>query len=290
VHPWKRYRLRPGTKVRLDRYDPEERAEPARTDKEAKAVLDDLLPKIDRLQGLLFAEKRHKLLLVLQGMDTAGKDATIRRVFQGVNPQGVRVARFGPPTPEELAHDFLWRVHPKVPGTGEIVIFNRSHYEDVLRPRVHGEISDEEVERRLRAICGFERLLTSEGTTVLKFYLHIDRKEQARRLQARIDDPEKRWKFSVHDLAERPLWRKYARAYEDLLGRTTTDDAPWFVVPSDHPLSRDAVVAAILHRALVRLKMAYPPLDPAVREQLRRLGWEGRASSGPAGSSTRHRA
>jgi len=268
VHPWKRYRLKPGRRVRLHEWDPAERDDAARDDKSAKATLAELLPKIDRLQGVLYAERKHRVLLVLQGMDTAGKDATIRRVFQGVNPQGVRVARFGPPTSEELAHDFLWRVHPHVPGSGEIVIFNRSHYEDVLRPRVHGEISDAVVARRLRAIRGFERLLGDTGTTVLKCYLHLSKAEQARRLQARVDDPSKQWKFSVHDLAERPLWPKYVRAYEDLLARTTTDEAPWFVVPSDHPLSRDVVVAFLLHRALERLDMSYPPLDPAVRKLL----------------------
>ena len=268
MHPWKRYRLKPGRRVRLHEWDPAERDDAARDDKSAKATLAELLPKIDRLQGVLYAERKHRVLLVLQGMDTAGKDATIRRVFQGVNPQGVRVARFGPPTSEELAHDFLWRVHPHVPGSGEIVIFNRSHYEDVLRPRVHGEISDAVVARRLRAIRGFERLLGDTGTTVLKCYLHLSKAEQARRLQARVDDPSKQWKFSVHDLAERPLWPKYVRAYEDLLARTTTDEAPWFVVPSDHPLSRDVVVAFLLHRALERLDMSYPPLDPAVRKLL----------------------
>ena len=271
MHPWKRYRVRPGAKVRLARVDPDERAEGAFTDRQAKATLQDLLPKIDRLQGLLYAEHRHHLLLVLQGMDTAGKDATIRRVFQGVNPQGVHVARFGPPTPEELAHDFLWRVHPHVPRVGEIAIFNRSHYEDVLRPRVHRELSDEEVDRRIRAIRDFERLLTTEGTTVLKFFLHIDRAEQARRLRARVDDPSKQWKFSLHDLAERPYWKRYEGAYEDAIERTSTDDAPWFVVPSNRPLSRDVAVATVLHRALDRLGMRYPPLDPAVRAELRRL-------------------
>ena len=276
MHPWKRFRVRPGRKVRLVGWDPDERDEAARTDREAKETLDELRPRLGQLQGLLYAEHRHRVLLVLQGMDTAGKDATIRRVFEGVNPQGVRVARFGIPTPEELAHDFLWRVHPHVPRAGEIAIFNRSHYEDVLRPKIHRQISDAEAEVRLRAIRDFERFLVSEGTTVLKFYLHIDRAEQARRLQARIDDPTKRWKFSVHDLAERPLWRKYDRAYEALIERTTTEDAPWFIVPSNHPLSRDVIVARILHRALSRLRMRYPPLDPAVRSQLARIGLAGK--------------
>ena len=270
--PWKRFRVRPGGKVHLDRWDPTERDEEARSDRRAKECLRDILPRLEELQGLLAAERRHRVLLVLQGMDTAGKDATIRRVFEGVNPQGVRVARFGPPTPEELEHDFLWRVHPHVPRSGEIVIFNRSHYEDVLWPRVHRQISEEEVARRLRAIRDFERLLSEEGTSILKFFLHIDRDEQRRRLEARLHDPRKHWKFSVHDLAERPLWPKYVRAYEDLLQQTSTEEAPWFVVPSDHPLSRDVVVARILERALARLKMRYPPLDPAVRSQLRHAG------------------
>jgi polyphosphate kinase 2 (PPK2 family) len=176
------------------------------------------------------------------------------------------------PTPEERAHDFLWRVHPHAPKNGEIAIFNRSHYEDVLSPRVHGLLSKDEVERRFRAIRGFERLLADEGTSVVKCYLHLSAEEQARRLQARVDDPAKRWKFSVNDLAERPLWARYTRAYEDLLARTSTDEAPWFVVPSDHPLSRDLVVASLMHRALARLKLAYPPLAPEVQRQLRKLG------------------
>jgi PPK2 family polyphosphate:nucleotide phosphotransferase len=279
LHPWKRYRVRPGETVRLSHRDPDERVEGASTDREAKETLGRLLPKLDRLQSLLYAERRHKVLLVLQGMDTAGKDATIRRVFEGVNPQGIQVAQFGIPTAEELAHDFLWRVHPHVPRSGAIAIFNRSHYEDVLSPRVHGQISPKQVEGRLRAIRDFERLLVAEGTTVLKCYLHIDRAEQARRLLARIDNPAKRWKFSVHDLAERPFWRKYERAYEELLERTSTDAAPWFIVPSNHPLSRDVAVGLILHHALTRLGMAYPTLDPRVRAQLRHLG---PLSKGPA--------
>ncbi len=272
MHPWKRYRLRPGKKVRLARWDTAARDELARTDHQAKLNLARLQAKIDKRQALLWAERRHRVLLVLQGTDTAGKDATIRRVFEGVNPLGVRVAQFGPPTAQELAHDFLWRVHPHVPAAGEIVIFNRSHYEDVLWPRVHEEIDGAEVERRLASIRDFERLLAEHGTTVLKFYLHLSRGEQKRRLEARLTDPTKHWKFSVSDLAERRLWPKYRRAYEDLLQRTSADHAPWFVVPSDPPLSRDVIVAAVLHRALERLPMRYPPLEPAVRRQIRRSG------------------
>ncbi len=273
MHPWKRFRVPEGRKVRLDRWDPDERLEEARNEKLARGRLAELLPELDRLQALIYAERRHRLLVVLQGMDTSGKDATIRRVFEGVNPQGVRVARFGVPTPTELAHDFLWRIHPHVPAVGEIVIFNRSHYEDVLVPRAHATADDREIERRLRAIRDFERHLAASGTTVLKFFLHIDRDEQARRLAARLDDPAKHWKFSLHDLAERPFWRRYAEAYEDLLGATSTDGAPWFIVPSNHPWSRDVIVASILVRALDRLSMRYPPLDPEVRAELRRTGW-----------------
>ncbi len=283
MHPWKRYRLRDGEKVRLARWDPAERADGAGSDRAAKRTLAALLPEIDRRQSLLYADHRHRLLVVLQGMDTAGKDATIRRVFEGVNPQGVRVARFGVPTEPERARDFLWRVHPVVPADGEIVIFNRSHYEDVLWPRVHRTIDEREVARRLRAIRDFERLLVEEGTTILKFFLHVSRSEQKRRLEARLADPTKHWKFSVHDLAERPLWPAYQTAYEALLEATTTEEAPWFVVPSDHPLSRDVIVAEILHRQLERLPMSYPTLDPAIRRQLRRVGFDGPARGRRAG-------
>ncbi len=264
MHPWKRYRVRPGSPVRLAGGDPAYRDELARTDKAAKGTLADLQPQLGRLQERLYAGRQHRLLLVLQGMDTAGKDATIRRVFEGMNPQGVRVTSFGVPTSEELAHDFLWRVHPHAPRAGEIAIFNRSHYEDVLSPRVHGAISEAEVRRRLRAIRGFERLLVDTGASVLKFYLDIDREEQTRRLQARLSDPAKHWKLSVSDLAERAYWPQYRRAYETAIEATSTHDAPWFVVPSNHPLSRDVVVAAIVHRTLSRLKMDYPALAPEV--------------------------
>ena len=220
MQPWKRYRVRPGGPLRLADVDPASRDELARSDKAARSALADLQQRLDRLQGLLYAGRRHRLLLVLQGMDTAGKDATIRRVFEGMNPQGVRVTSFGVPTPEERAHDFLWRVHPHAPRAGEIAIFNRSHYEDVLAPRVHGEITDAEVRRRLRSIRAFERLLVEAGTTVLKVYLHIDREEQSRRLEARLDDPAKHWKLSVSDLVERARWREYRRAYETAIATT----------------------------------------------------------------------
>jgi PPK2 family polyphosphate:nucleotide phosphotransferase len=270
MHPYKRYRVRPASRVRLDAWDPALRDPLAPNDKAARAALGDLQEKLGHLQGRLYAERKHRLLLVLQGMDTAGKDATIRRAFEGMNPQGVRVASFGVPTADERAHDFLWRIHPHAPRAGEIAIFNRSHYEDVLAPRVHGEITGAEVERRLRAIRGFERMLAGAGTTVLKCYLHIDRNEQTRRLEARLDDPAKHWKLSVNDLAERAYWAQYRRAYETAIGATSTRDAPWFIVPSNHPLSRDVVVAAIVHRVLSRMDMQYPPLDPRVVALLRR--------------------
>lgn len=272
MHPWKQFRVRPGARVRLDRINTSERCEGAATDRAGKRSLAALLPQLERLQALLYAEHRHRVLVVLQGMDSSGKDATIRRVFEGVNPQGVRVARFGPPTPEEAAHDFLWRVHAQVPRSGEIAIFNRSHYEDVLWPSAHRTLGSAALEARMEAIVAFERLLVEEGTAVLKFFLHIDRAEQRRRFEARLRVPEKQWKFSVHDLEERPLWPRYQHAYEALLSRTSTKRAPWFVIPSDPTISRDLAVGAILVRALEKLDMHYPPLDPAVERLLRRSG------------------
>jgi len=202
---------------------------------------------------------------VLQGMDSAGKDGTIRRVFEGVNPQGVRVVSFKVPTGPELDHDYLWRVHAQVPGRGEMVLFNRSHYEDVLVPRVLRTIPRSAVERRFREINEFERMLTEEGTTVLKFFLHISRREQKRRFQERLDDPTKHWKFRRSDLLDRRKWDAFQKAYEDVLSKTSTEWAPWQVVPSDHRWYRDWVVSDRIVRTLERLKMRYPPLPVELR-------------------------
>ncbi len=200
----------------------------------------------------------HKFLIVLQAMDTGGKDGTIRHVFEGVNPQGVKVTSFKAPTSEELDHDYLWRVHRLMPGMGEIMIFNRSHYEDVLVVRVHELVPADVWRRRYDQINHFERMLGEEGTTILKFYLNIDQDEQKQRLQARLDDPDKRWKFNVGDLQERQLWSKYIKAYEDVLSKTSTEWAPWYIVPANHKWYRNLVVATTIVETLQSLKMKYP--------------------------------
>ena len=253
-----RYRVKPSTKVKLSEYDPDDTREFKGDKDDANDVLDELTHRLEAVQELLYAEHKHKLLVVLQGMDTSGKDGVIRHVFEGVNPQGVRVASFKVPTPEELDHDYLWRVHQHVPGKGEIVIFNRSHYEDVLVVRVHELVPEKQWSSRYQQINDFERLLVEEGTTILKFFLHIDKKEQKERLQARLDDPNKLWKFNVGDLKERQLWDAYIDAYEDVLSRTSQEGAPWYIVPSNQKWYRNLVIANVLVETLEKLKMSYP--------------------------------
>jgi PPK2 family polyphosphate:nucleotide phosphotransferase len=254
----KRYLIEPGTKVSLARHDPNETGDLQGGKKEGQSALKELNGELQALQELLYAENKHKVLVVLQAMDTGGKDGTIRRVFDGVNPQGVKVASFKVPTPEELAHDFLWRVHKAVPGRGEMVIFNRSHYEDVLVVRVHGLVPEPVWKRRYDQINDFERMLAETGTTILKFFLYIDLDEQKERLQARLDDPTKHWKFNIGDLAERKLWSEYIKAYEDVLERTSTEYAPWYVVPANRKWYRDLVISTTLVETLKGLKMEYP--------------------------------
>jgi PPK2 family polyphosphate:nucleotide phosphotransferase len=191
-------------------------------------------------------------------MDTGGKDGVIRSVFDGVNPQGVKVASFKRPTDLELAHDYLWRVHPRVPAKGEITIFNRSHYEDVLVVRVHDLVPAARWERRFQQINEFEEMLVEEGTTILKFFLHISKDEQKERLQARLDDPSKHWKFSLGDLAERERWDDYQAAYEDVLNMTSSPHAPWYVVPADRKWFRDLVIATALVETLEKMGLEYP--------------------------------
>ncbi|HSK78825.1 MAG TPA: PPK2 family polyphosphate kinase, partial [Thermoanaerobaculia bacterium] len=221
----KRYRVEPGSQVDLAKIDPGSTDAFKGGKKDAEKVFPKLNARLEEMQELLWAEHRHKVLIVLQGTDTSGKDGTIRHVFEGVNPTGVRVASFKAPSPEELEHDFLWRVHPKVPGCGEMVIFNRSHYEDVLVVRVHHLASETVWRKRYDQINDFERLLAETGTTILKFFLHISKDEQKERLQARIDDPAKRWKFRKGDLADRERWDDYQAAYEDALSKTSTEHA-----------------------------------------------------------------
>ncbi len=253
-----RYRVAMGTRIDLGKWDPSDTSAYSGEKAEGKDRLDELNEELEALQELLYAEHRHKVLVVLQGMDTSGKDGTIRHVFEGVNPQGVRVASFKVPTPLELDHDYLWRVHQKTPGSGEIVIFNRSHYEDVLVVRVHSLVPAAVWSRRYEHINAFERLLADEGTTILKFFLHIDLEEQKERLQARLDEPQKRWKFSMGDLKERKRWEEYQQAYEDVLSKTSTDWAPWYIVPANRKWYRNLVVATVLVEALHGLEMQYP--------------------------------
>ena len=250
--------IAPGTKVRLTVHDPRATPEAPGGKSETTEPTKLLTERLEELQELLFAEGRHRLLVVLQAMDTGGKDGVIRHVFEGVNPQGVRVASFKRPTPAELAHDYLWRVHPHVPGNGEITIFNRSHYEDLLVVRVHSLVPETVWKKRFDQINEFERMLAEEGTTILKFFLHISREEQAERLRARLDDPAKQWKFSTTDLAERELWDSYMAAYEAVLSKTSTAWAPWYVVPSDRKWYRDFVIGGVIVDALDRLGMTFP--------------------------------
>ena len=254
----KQYLVKPGMKVKLSRWDPNETGDFKDGKQAGLTEVEKLNARLETLQELLFAEHKHKVLVVLQAMDTGGKDGVIRRVFDGVNPQGVRVAGFKVPTREELDHDYLWRVHKSTPGNGEVVIFNRSHYEDVLVVRVHNLVPPKVWKKRFDQINQFERLLAENGTTILKFYLHIDMDEQKERLQARLDEPNKRWKFSLGDLEERKLWPAYMRAYEDVLSRTSTDYAPWYIVPANRKWYRDLVISSVLVETLGKLGMKYP--------------------------------
>lgn len=225
---------------------------------EAEERTGRLRDDLDRLQELLYADHKHSLLIVLQGMDTAGKDGVIRHVFSGVNPQGVSVASFKVPTEEERDHDFLWRVHPHAPGRGRIAIFNRSHYEDVLVVRVHHLVPRSVWHHRYRAINEFERNLAREGTTLLKFFLHIDHAEQRSRLAERRRDPTKRWKLSPSDVRESRLWPEYLAAYRELLRETSTAWAPWYVIPSNHKWFRNWAISKILVDTLSAMPLAYP--------------------------------
>ncbi len=254
----KSFRLKPGIKIELKDSDPSSTGEFEGDKKAGLQAVRGLLQELDSLQELLYAEHKHKVLIVLQGMDASGKDGTIRRVFEGVNPQGVRVASFKPPTPLELDHDYLWRIHKQAPGNGEMVIFNRSHYEDVLTVRVHRLVPAKVWRARYKQINDFERMLNQEGTLILKFFLNIGFEEQKSRLRERLEDDTKQWKYDPNDLKERALWKQYMQAYEDALNKTDTDYAPWYVVPSDHKWFRDWVVAGTLVQALKALNMHYP--------------------------------
>ena len=253
-----RYRVVPQATVDLTTWNPTEAATFDGGKKAGRKALLALNDELEALQELLYAEGKQKVLIVLQAMDTGGKDGTIRHVFEGVNPQGVDVASFKKPTPVEMAHDYLWRIHAATPSTGEIVIFNRSHYEDVLVVRVRNLVPQERWEARYEHINNFEKMLADEGTTILKFFLHISKDEQKARLQERLDRPEKNWKFAKGDLAERELWDDYQAAYEAVLQRTSTDWAPWHIIPADRKWYRNLVISQIVIDQLKALNMTYP--------------------------------
>jgi len=256
--------VKPGSKIKLNEY-------PTRSDDsilkdDGKAQLAVLATQLADLQELLYAEHKQKVLIVLQGMDTSGKDGTIRHVFGDVNPQGTQVYGFKVPTEQELDHDYLWRVHKNTPGKGEIAIFNRSHYEDVLVVRVHDLVPKTVWEKRYDQINAFEKLLAQEGTTILKFCLHISKAEQAERFLARLDEPSKQWKFNPGDLEEREYWDAYMAAYEDMVNRTSTEWAPWIVVPSDQKWYRNLIVAETIVKTLKGLDMHFPKEVPEIEK------------------------
>ena len=259
-------RVHQGTKIELSKSDPADGHGWKKDTAESETTKQ--MARLSDLQDRLWAEEKRSVLVVLQGIDAAGKDGAIQKVMEAFNPQGCVVAAFKAPTPEELAHDYLWRVHKVVPGKGVIGIFNRSHYEDVLVVRVHNLVPKTVWSKRYREINEFERLLSDNGTTIVKFFLHISKDEQRKRIQERFDNPMKRWKFSMGDLDERKLWDDYMAAYQDALSKTSTSYAPWYDIPADHNWMRNLAVSSILAETIAELKPAYPPVDPTLPKTL----------------------
>ena len=252
------HRIKPGKSPKLHKIDTAATADWSKGREAGEARALELNRELEALQELLYAEGKHRVLIVLQAMDTGGKDGVVRHVFEGVNPTGVRVASFKQPSTLELSHNYLWRYFQQLPKRGEIVIFNRSHYESVLVERVHEIVPKSVWKRRYGHIAEMEQALADEGTTILKFFLHISKEEQKRRLQARLDDREKLWKFSLGDLAEREHWASYMEAYEEAIEQTSSEDAPWYVIPADKKWYRDLVISQIIVDTLKRLDMKYP--------------------------------
>jgi PPK2 family polyphosphate:nucleotide phosphotransferase len=258
-------RVKPGSPPHLKERDPGDRVG-AENKQAGLERLAELVQRLAVLHNRLYAEATRSVVLVLQGLDASGKDGTTRSVFTGVNPQGCRVHSFKAPTLTELAHDYLWRVHDLCPARGELAIFNRSHYEDVVAVRVRKLEPEHVWRRRYRHIREFERMLTDEGTSVVKVFLHVSREEQRARLQERLENPEKRWKFRLGDLDDRALWDDFTAAYEDALHETSTEWAPWYVVPADHNWSRNLAVAEILVSVLERLDPKLPEAEPGIED------------------------
>lgn len=281
IHP-QDYRVEPDTKVDLSKW-PTRTQHVYHSKKHYQSMLQDHIKRLAQQQDLLYASNQYALLLILQAMDAAGKDGVIKHVMSGVNPQGCQVYSFKHPSPQELEHDFLWRTTRSLPERGHIGIFNRSYYEEVLIVRVHPQLLEAERlpkesleikhfwQHRYRSIVGLEEHLELNGTRIVKFFLHLSKREQTRRLLERIDDPQKNWKFSLADLQERSLWDGYMSAYEACMGSTSTKSAPWYVVPADDKKNARLIVSGIILETLRELHLSYPKLAPAQRAQLRRL-------------------
>jgi PPK2 family polyphosphate:nucleotide phosphotransferase len=276
------YRVPPDSKVDLDKW-PTKTAPVYRSDDHYESLLSEQIEELTELQGLLYANGRYALLMILQAMDAAGKDSAINHVMSGVNPQGCEVHSFKHPSAEELEHDFLWRTTRVLPERGHIGIFNRSYYEEVLIVRVHPELLNAEKlpeealeakrfwQARYHSINELEDHLHRNGTRIVKFFLHVSRAEQTKRLLERIDDPKKNWKFSLSDMQERRLWDRYMRSYEHCLGATSTVYAPWYVVPADDKKNARLIISSVLNETLAELKMKYPRIDPALKREIKRL-------------------
>jgi PPK2 family polyphosphate:nucleotide phosphotransferase len=257
-----RYRVKTGAKLNFDQLESCDKALFDGGGKEDFEPQFDLLQsQLQQLQKRLYAQNKHRVLVVMQAMDTGGKDGCIKHVFSRIDPQGIRVRSFKKPSAEELAYDFLWRVHAQVPSRGQLVIFNRSHYEDIIAVRVKKIFPDEVWKRRQRHVIDFERMLAEEGTTIVKIFLHISKDEQKRRLESRLQNPAKHWKFNPDDLADRARWSEFMSAYEDVISKTSTDLAPWYVVPADRKWYRNLCVARIMLDTLKGLNMEFPAID-----------------------------
>jgi PPK2 family polyphosphate:nucleotide phosphotransferase len=261
-----RYWVKPGAEVDLTKIDGNEKVLFKGSGKEEnERQFDELQDELQELQKRLYAQSKHRILVVMQAMDTGGKDGCIKHVFSRIDPQGIHVRSFKKPSEEEMSYDFLWRIHSKVPHRGQLVIFNRSHYEDIIAVRVKKIFPDEVWKRRQRHVVEFERMLAEEGTTIVKIFLHISKDEQKRRLEARLANPMKHWKINPDDLVDRGRWDDFMAAYEDVMHKTSTEFAPWYVVPADRKWYRNLCVARIMLDTLKKLNMEYPAInwDPA---------------------------
>jgi PPK2 family polyphosphate:nucleotide phosphotransferase len=257
-----RYLVKAGSRVDLSKVDSNEKTLYQGSGKDdVMPQFDDLQTQLQELQKRLYAQNKHRILVVMQAMDTGGKDGCIKHVFSRIDPQGIHVRSFKKPSEHELAHDFLWRIHAQVPSTGQLVIFNRSHYEDVIAVRVKKIFPDEVWKRRQRHIIEFERMLAEEGTTIVKIFLHISKDEQKRRLEARLENPMKHWKINPDDLVDRARWSDFMTAYEDVISKTSTELAPWYVVPADRKWYRNLCVARIMLDTLKKLNMEFPAIQ-----------------------------